>query len=157
MDNNRGKKRNCSSKKINCPALIFVSHIIKFPQFQISSELKEKLPSESLKKSTKKKMVIKLKSDNSDIIKENLYYISLPDSTEHKGHPFVTPMARDVDSSKMFVSNVSTLDKRKVNKNRDKARRTREPIDPRVFVKLNSLIAMDGSQSVSMIKSELNR
>lgn len=152
--------RKSSSKKVNCPAEIYVSHVVKFPQFKVSSRLlaDNSLPSEPVRKNIKEKLRLMHKRDPRKVVRHHCYYVRLPQPGDHQGHPFVAHVAADDISTKanVVVSNTSTLDRRKINKNRDKYRRTKEPIDNRVAAKLSSLIK-EGFCSTAVIRSELNK
>ena len=149
--------RKSSSKKVDCPARIYVSHIVKYPQFSVPGKIlsQNSLPSDQLRRAIKKKMSALYKQSCSKLALKHFYYLRLPLTADHKGHPFITPVPSTVNR-RMVVSNISTLDRRKTNKNRDRHRRTREPVDGRVLEKLNSLVKA-GYCSVSAIRGELNR
>ena len=145
--------RKCISKKIDCPASIPIIHVVKFPEYNFNLDKLTAVNKTKIRANLMRELKMKR------IVVENCYCLTLPSSDDHKRHPFVTPVLSECPSNsvKMIVSNVSTLDKRKVNRNRDKLRRTKEPMDRRVMVKLFSIIKMGMCDSVPAIKSELNR
>ena len=114
------------------------------------------LPSEQLRRTTKRKISALFKQNSLKVELEHWYYLQLPMIADHKGHPFIATTPSTGNIKKMVVSNISTLDRRKTNRNRDRQRRTREPVDERVLHKLNSLVKA-GYCSVSVIRAELNR
>ena len=150
--------RKASTKKVNCPAEIYVSHIIKYPQFKVSPRLltDNSLPSEQIRKTNKEKLRLLHRKDPGKVVRLHCYYVRLPQPGDHQGHPFVAHVAADDEATNLVVSNTSTLDRRKINKNRDRHRRTREPLDARVGEKLADLIR-EGYCSTAVIRSELNK
>ena len=145
--------RRTTTKKVNCPAEVYVSHIVKYPQFRVpKSSAKENLmPTEHIRRGIKDKIRTK---NPSKIVHQHCYIVRLPDVSDHSGHPCVASAA--VIRDRPAVSNISTFDRKVTNKNRDKYRRTKEPLDVRVALKLEEIIK-GGIYSTSEIKSELNK
>lgn len=151
--------RKSSTKKVNCPAEIYVSHIVKYPQFKVPSNLLEEnsLPTEQVRRVIKRKLLTAYKRSASKLAAVHYFYIKLPLPQDHQGHPLVSRLVdKFATRTKDVVFNSSTLDRRKVNKNRDRQRRTREPIDERVAAKLQEL-ARSGLDSTVLIRAELNK
>lgn len=151
--------RKTTTKKVNCPALIYVSHIVKYSQFKVPAKFlsENSLPTEQLRRTMKEKMRAKHRSHPSNVMRVHCYFVRLPEPGDHQGHPFVAQvLAANAASASVVVSNTSTLDRRKVNRNRDRQRRTREPMDERVAVRLEELIR-SGHCSTAGIRAELNK
>ncbi|KAF2355779.1 Calcium-responsive transcription factor [Trinorchestia longiramus] len=151
--------RKTSTKKVNCPAQIYVSHIVKYPQFKVPEQFltENSLPTEQLRRVMKRKIRTKHKYNRLTMERLHRYYVRLPSSTDHQGHPLVSRSTDDhLQGPRDIISNSSTLDRRNVNKNRDRHRRTKEPIDDRVSKKLRELVSL-GYTSTAVIRAELNK
>ncbi|XP_076038667.1 uncharacterized protein LOC143023892 [Oratosquilla oratoria] len=77
------KRRNHiqPTKKVNCPAQIYIIEIARFPDFKIEENVKHLRDKQS--KKLKKALI-----DGKVVKFERVYIMKLPAVTEHTGHPF---------------------------------------------------------------------
>ncbi|XP_018017334.1 calcium-responsive transcription factor [Hyalella azteca] len=156
--------RSRISKKVNCPAEIYISHVVKFPQHAVQGGCSEdsSLPSDQVRRNVKRKLSEQYKQNSSDIICEHWYYVRIPMPWAHKGHPVLATVDDSWDAA-VPVGTKVTLNTDAVARLYDKRKsalqnvvvRTKEPVDPRVLEKIRSLYK-EGVQDEKSIREALN-
>jgi len=135
--------RSRATKKVNCPAEIYISHIVKFPEHKVSEDMVTGncLPSGQIRRVIKKKLSDQYKATPEMLICQHLYYVRIPQPWAHKGHPVISMNA---DFSQVPSGTKVTLNSDAVARMYDKRKnavegivmRTKEPVDPRVLERI---------------------
>ncbi|XP_068230021.1 uncharacterized protein [Palaemon carinicauda] len=158
------KTRNRSqiTKKVNCPAEIYVAHIMKFPQHKVPSALLaiNSVPTDHMRKLTKKSIISAFNRGPKKFTRESWYYVRLPDPSSHEGHPVLglvkeeacAQVTENAVSNSVPAEPVSVVKKKKRPKNTKY--RTKEPVDPRVLQKMYEL-TRQGVSTVKMMQAAI--
>ncbi|KAF2368715.1 Calcium-responsive transcription factor [Trinorchestia longiramus] len=154
--------RNRVSKKVNCPAEIYISHVVKFPQHAVcGGDDHSSLPSDQVRRNVKRKLSEQYKHNPANIVCEHWYYVRIPMPWAHKGHPVLATVDDSWDASVPVGAKVTLntdavarlYDKRK-NALQNVVVRTKEPVDPRVLDKIRELYK-DGMQDERCIREAI--
>ncbi|XP_076057891.1 decapping enzyme, scavenger [Oratosquilla oratoria] len=81
-----GKNRNRKSKKVGCPAMVYLTHLIRFPEYKVTVN----------RIRARKAASKRLKDDimaGKAIAAEHQFLLKLPDPSCHEGHPTCVVMA----------------------------------------------------------------
>uniref|UniRef100_A0A2P2IC99 Calcium-responsive transcription factor-like n=1 Tax=Hirondellea gigas TaxID=1518452 RepID=A0A2P2IC99_9CRUS len=143
--------RQRTSKKVNCPAEIYISHVVKFPQHEVSQSMVAEncLPSDQVRRSIKRKLSEQYKQNHVSIVCQHWYYVRIPHAWAHKGHPVLATISNTTESAEELVPSGTkvTLNAEAVARMYDKRKtsgekvviRTKEPVDGRVLDKIREL------------------
>ncbi|KAK7075222.1 hypothetical protein SK128_016274 [Halocaridina rubra] len=156
------RNRSMVSKKVNCPAEIYITHVMKFPQHKVPSALLavNSLPTDHMRKLAKKKIIDSFNSCPKKFMRESWYYVRLPDPASHEGHPVLGLVKNEncnvIAENAVDIKNLpepnSFVKKRKRAKN--SKYRTKEPVDPRVLQKMYEL-TRQGVSTVKMMQAAI--
>ncbi|XP_042242413.1 uncharacterized protein LOC121879715 isoform X2 [Homarus americanus] len=156
----KSRNRSQVTKKVNCPAEIYVTHIMKFPQHKVPNALLaiNSLPTDHMKKLAKRKIINSFRRYANRFVRESWYYVRLPDPVEHEGHPVLGLVKPELTASNIPVEPECTIELQskggepaEIKKKRQPKGtkfRTKEPVDPRVLHKMYELTR----QGVSTVK-----
>ena len=80
--------RTAAIKNVHCPVEIYVSHIVKFPNFSVPDfgYQNNSIPGDSMRKVVKKRIVKAYQLKPNKLCKEFWYYVKLPYPECHEGH-----------------------------------------------------------------------
>lgn len=164
----KSRNRSQVTKKVGCPAEIYVTHVIKFPQQKVPNALLaiNSVPTDHMRKLAKKRIIASYKRNPSRFSRESWYYVRLPDISAHEGHPVLgqvkqemifnsTPSDSNIEVAASGQETVNAINVIK-RKGRIKASkfRTKEPVDPRVLQKMYEL-TRQGVTTVSMMQNSV--
>lgn len=159
----KSRNRAQVTKKVNCPAEIYITHIMKFPQHKMPSALLaiNSLPTDHMRKLAKRKMVNSFKRYNSRFVRESWYYVRLPDPSSHVGHPVLglvkeepTFNLPDKCTIELASHPVPILAEPKKKPLKGSKFRTKEPVDSRVLQKMYEL-TRQGVSTVKMMQEAI--
>ncbi|XP_071536601.1 calcium-responsive transcription factor-like [Panulirus ornatus] len=159
----KSRNRSQVTKKVNCPAEIYVTHIMKFPQHKVPNALLaiDSLPTDHMRKLAKKKIISSFKRYSKRFVRESWYYVRLPDPTSHKGHPVLGLVKQESAPSlpaecTVEISSYSgaTIDIKRKRHSKSTKFRTKEPVDPRVLQKMYEL-TRQGVSTVKMMQEAI--
>ncbi|XP_037789155.1 uncharacterized protein LOC119584549 [Penaeus monodon] len=159
----KSRNRTQVTKKVNCPAEIYVNHIMKFPQHKVPNALLaiNSLPTDHMRKLAKKKIINSYKRYSNRFVRESWYYVRLPDPSAHEGHPVIglvkqEPVASLAAEATIEISSQdgapTTVKRKKPGKST--RFRTKEPVDPRVLQKMYEL-TRQGVSTVKMMQESI--
>ncbi|KAK4303953.1 hypothetical protein Pmani_024078 [Petrolisthes manimaculis] len=166
----KSRNRSQVSKKVDCPAEIYITHIMKFPQHKVPSALLaiNSLPTDHMRKLAKKRMITCFRRQGARFPRESWYYVRLPDPTTHEGHPVLGMVKQEVASntveecleesvSKVIKQPIAEPEGEEIKRKRQSPSvkfRTKEPVDPRVLTKMYEL-TRQGVTTVKMMQEAI--
>ncbi|XP_045594390.1 uncharacterized protein [Procambarus clarkii] len=159
----KSRNRSQATKKVNCPAEIYVTHIMKFPQHKVPNALLaiNSLPTDHMRKLAKKKIISSFKRYSSRFLRESWYYVRLPDPTTHEGHPVLGPIKKEPAANiptkctiEIPSQSGATAEIKRKRQSKSTKFRTKEPVDPRVLQKMYEL-TRQGVSTVKMMQEAI--
>lgn len=160
----KSRNRSQVTKKVNCPAEIYVTHIMKFPQHKVPNALLaiNSLPTDHMRKLAKKKIINSFRRYSNRFIRESWYYVRLPDATSHEGHPILglikqepTPFSLPAECTLEIPSQSdAAVEIKRKRQSKSTKFRTKEPVDPRVLQKMYEL-TRQGVSTVKMMQEAI--
>ncbi|XP_045101181.1 uncharacterized protein LOC123498108 isoform X1 [Portunus trituberculatus] len=155
----KSRNRAQVTKKVNCPAEIYITHIMKFPQHKMPNALLaiNSLPTDHMRKLAKRKIVSSFKRYSSRFVRESWYYVRLPHPSTHFGHPVLGLVKEEpeFDVPEECANKMSSkVDSKKRKQTKGTKFRTKEPVDSRVLQKMYEL-TRQGVSTVKMMQEAI--
>ncbi|KAG0719675.1 Calcium-responsive transcription factor [Chionoecetes opilio] len=163
----RAKYRNRAqvTKKVNCPAEIYITHVMKFPQHKMPSALLaiNSLPTDHMRKLAKRRIVNSFKRYTNRFVRESWYYVRLPDPSEHMGHPVLGLVKAEPSLTLPEQCTIELTPQpppppkpgtKKKKQTKGTKFRTKEPVDSRVLQKMYEL-TRQGVSTVKMMQEAI--